>query len=343
MGERVFACHRCGYSGPSAVDGCPRCSEPASAETASPAGGYVDLDLAEDGAEPPAGPAESAAAPRRRAGERTRPAFAPVAPVPHPTKGAAPVLAAVAAGCLALIGVGVFVAGRGEETAAPRPAATPAAAAASSAPPAPPASAADAAARPAPPRAAPPAGAGPVRAEPRRSRPASLRAEPETERSARSAPSAPTLRPGAADAPEVVPAVAREEPSPSTEPVVSTRTFTASPTAVPIPPPPSAIEEAPRHPTEGFRRPRVAEEGCVQRSIRLPRDAASRITGPVTLRFAVGTGGEVSLFQVLGDVADPRVSDALANAVRGCRFLPGADAAGVPTRLWVTMPIRFER
>jgi TonB family protein len=150
--------------------------------------------------------------------------------------------------------------------------------------------------------------------------------------------------PAARAAPVVVAAVETREPAPEAAPSSPAPAATVAAAApVPLPPPPAPIEDAPRYPTEGFRRPQMAEPGCVQRSIRLPRDAAARVEGPVTVKFAVGTSGEVGLFQVLGAVVDPRVRDALATAVRNCGFIPGADAQGTPTRLWVTMPIRFER
>ncbi|WP_049778370.1 TonB family protein [Anaeromyxobacter sp. K] len=116
-------------------------------------------------------------------------------------------------------------------------------------------------------------------------------------------------------------------------------------TDVPLPPPPAGatpVEDAPRYAAEGFRKPHLEVARCVQDAIRLPRDARERVSGPVTVRFAVAKDGTVGLFQVMGDLPDRRVADAIWTAVRGCRFAPGADAAGKPTRLWVVMPIRFD-
>jgi TonB family protein len=87
----------------------------------------------------------------------------------------------------------------------------------------------------------------------------------------------------------------------------------------------------------------MAEPQCVQRAIRAPRDLADRVNGPVTIRFAVGPDGDVSLFQVMGEVPDPRLPGMLEGAVRSCAFTPGADAQGRSVRMWVTMPIRFTR
>ncbi|GAO04900.1 TonB family protein [Anaeromyxobacter sp. PSR-1] len=114
---------------------------------------------------------------------------------------------------------------------------------------------------------------------------------------------------------------------------------------VPLPPPPAGatpVEDAPRYAAAGFRKPNLLVPRCVQDAIRLPRDARERVSGPVTVRFAVAKDGTVGLFQVMGDLPDRRVADAIWTAVRGCRFAPGADAAGKPTRLWVVMPIRFD-
>ena len=45
----------------------------------------------------------------------------------------------------------------------------------------------------------------------------------------------------------------------------------------------------------------------------------------------------------MGQVADPRIADAVARAVQGCEWVPGADAQGKPTALWVVQPIRLTR
>jgi len=363
MGEPVVACERCGYSGPSGADGCPRCAgaettpfrvpplaapagpdrfeQPAAcAEATPPAGGYVDLDLGEEGAAAPApAPARVPPVASRVPGEWTRPAFTAVVPEPQSAKSAVPVLAAVGVGCLALIGVGAWFAARGAGDAPAPPEAPSAAAPAEGAASAPVPAPGQAHAQPTPSSAAPVSPAAAARPPPRPqvSREPTRAEQRRTRQEQRGEPA------HAERAPAVVAAVVREEPSPATAPIAPAQTVAATPASVPIPPPPALVEEAPRHPTEGFRRPQMAEPGCVQSAIRLPRDAASRVSGPVTVRFAVGTAGEISLFQVLGDVPDPRIADALATAVRGCRFIPGADAAGTPTRLWVTMPIRFAR
>ncbi|HET6921982.1 MAG TPA: energy transducer TonB [Anaeromyxobacteraceae bacterium] len=108
-------------------------------------------------------------------------------------------------------------------------------------------------------------------------------------------------------------------------------------------PAPEPAEEAPQFAQQGFRSPAQEVPNCVQSSVRLPRDLAALASGPVTVRFAVDKDGSVGLFRVEGQVLDRRIADALWSAVRDCRFLPGADDQGRPTRLWVVLPIRFVR
>jgi TonB family protein len=79
----------------------------------------------------------------------------------------------------------------------------------------------------------------------------------------------------------------------------------------------------------------------VQSSVRLPRDLAATLSGTFTVRFAVSRDGSVGLIQVMDQVPDPRISEAIVSAVQSCEFRPGTDAAGRPTRLWVVMPLRF--
>jgi protein TonB len=43
----------------------------------------------------------------------------------------------------------------------------------------------------------------------------------------------------------------------------------------------------------------------------------------------------------MSDVPDKRISDAIWQAVQACRWVPGADAQGRPTSIWVILPLRF--
>jgi protein TonB len=115
---------------------------------------------------------------------------------------------------------------------------------------------------------------------------------------------------------------------------------------VPLPPPPRGtelVQDAPAHPTGGFTKPRLAEPGCVQASLRLPRDAAGLAGETATIRFAVGPDGVPSRFQLVAGPADPRVGAAIWSAVQRCEFLPGTDGQGRPALLWLVMPLRFAR
>jgi TonB family protein len=102
-------------------------------------------------------------------------------------------------------------------------------------------------------------------------------------------------------------------------------------------------EDAPQFAQHGFRSPAQEVPNCVQSSVRIPRDLQGFASGPITVRFAVDKDGSVALFRVEGQVPDRRIADAIWSAVRDCRFVPGADDQGRPTRLWVVLPVRFVR
>ncbi len=103
----------------------------------------------------------------------------------------------------------------------------------------------------------------------------------------------------------------------------------------------SEVEEAPQYVTSGFRKPAEASPGCVRSAIRVPPDLAGYISGPITVKFAVGREGAVGRVEVVGAVMDPRIVEVIRRALRDCRWLPGADAQGRPVALWVVMPLRF--
>jgi protein TonB len=114
------------------------------------------------------------------------------------------------------------------------------------------------------------------------------------------------------------------------------------PAAAPaVSPPVPALEDAPAYVAAGFRKPQPEVPSCVQTSLRIPADLQNFLSGPVTVRFAVSRDGAVSRLEVLGEVPHPRIAEAIRQAVGSCRFVPGADAQGRPTSLWLVMPIRF--
>jgi len=101
-----------------------------------------------------------------------------------------------------------------------------------------------------------------------------------------------------------------------------------------------AVEEGPAYPTAGFRKPQMAEAGCVQRSLRVPEEWMGRL-GVVTVKFAIGKDGIPSRFQSMTHGFADRVAPAIWRAVQSCRWIAGADAQGWPTAIWVILPVRF--
>jgi len=117
---------------------------------------------------------------------------------------------------------------------------------------------------------------------------------------------------------------------------------------VPLPPPPASASDEPVFAGAGFRRPVPVAPGCIESSVRIPQSLADRLPPSVMLRFAVGRDGSADLVQVLpgpdrspNERIEPQLVQALSQAVRGCRFTPGADEAGRLARLWVMMRVRF--
>jgi protein TonB len=100
------------------------------------------------------------------------------------------------------------------------------------------------------------------------------------------------------------------------------------------------IEDAPAFATSGYVKPAEKEKGCVGRSVRVPRDLQGMVSS-VTVKFAVGRDGRPSRFEVLSDIPDKRIADAIWQAVQGCSFSPGLDARGQPQLIWMMLPIRF--
>ena len=68
--------------------------------------------------------------------------------------------------------------------------------------------------------------------------------------------------------------------------------------------PGNEIEDAPAYATAGYRKPQMAEPGCVQRSVRMPQQLAGYISGPITVKFAIRPNGQPDRFEVMGSVPD---------------------------------------
>jgi protein TonB len=105
--------------------------------------------------------------------------------------------------------------------------------------------------------------------------------------------------------------------------------------------PSNEIEDAPAFATAGYRKPTMAEPGCVQRTVRIPPQLAGFVSGPITVKFAIRPDGQPSHFEVMTAVPDARIGNAIWQAVQSCRWVPGADARGKPVSIWVILPIRF--
>lgn len=101
-----------------------------------------------------------------------------------------------------------------------------------------------------------------------------------------------------------------------------------------------AVEDAPVYASAGFKAAREREPGCVGRAVRIPRDLAG-IVSMVTVKFAVNRDGSVATFQVMGAQPDPRIGQAIWQAVQNCPFSPGSDPQGRPVNMWVILPLRF--
>lgn len=100
-------------------------------------------------------------------------------------------------------------------------------------------------------------------------------------------------------------------------------------------------EEAPAHAGPGFRKPRQAERHCVRDGIRIPHGLQGFLSELIWVKVAIGRDGTPSLFQVLDRLPDERIGQAIWEAIQKCRWIPGTDARGRPTKIWVMIPIRF--
>ncbi len=109
---------------------------------------------------------------------------------------------------------------------------------------------------------------------------------------------------------------------------------TAAPAAGP------AIEDAPVYATAGYKPAGEVQPRCVAGNVRVPRDLAG-IVSRMTVKFSVNRDGSVGMFQVMGAQPDPRIGQAVWQAIQSCKFKPGADAQGRPVNMWVILPLVF--
>mgnify|MGYP003509848852 CR=1 FL=1 len=107
-------------------------------------------------------------------------------------------------------------------------------------------------------------------------------------------------------------------------------------------PPAPSIEDAPVLPTAGFKKPALADKGCIGRNIRISADLLDYVTGPVTVKFAILKDGKPARFEVLSTISDQRIANAIWQGIKSCEWTPGADAQGRATNIWMIMPVRLQ-
>ncbi len=93
-------------------------------------------------------------------------------------------------------------------------------------------------------------------------------------------------------------------------------------------------------PSAGWTRPQAVEPGCIAAHIQLPV-ALRGARRPVTVKFAVGTDGSISLFHTLTAVP-PALANAIRDAVHGCAWRARTAPDGTPARIWVILPLGFQ-
>lgn len=108
----------------------------------------------------------------------------------------------------------------------------------------------------------------------------------------------------------------------------------------------AAREPDPVMPGAGYRRPAPTTPQCVEQNVRVAAERAGPTAGSVTVRFALGRTGIPDLVSVDPGPDRParlssRLQEGVTSAIRGCRFVPGADEQGRPVRLWVVMQVQL--
>jgi hypothetical protein len=100
---------------------------------------------------------------------------------------------------------------------------------------------------------------------------------------------------------------------------------------------PATVPE-PATPGKGWFKPAEVERGCVARGIVMPPGLSG--SGRVTAKFAVQEDGSADRVEVPEVVPRP-IAEAIATAVKGCRFTPGRKPDGKRAVTWATLPLRF--
>jgi len=103
----------------------------------------------------------------------------------------------------------------------------------------------------------------------------------------------------------------------------------------------SSIADGPQFAMAGFRKPAMAQKNCVQGAVRIPRELQGFVSGPVTVKFAIGRDSSPSRFEVITNGVPDGIAASIWSAVQECKWVAGADAQGRPTAIWVILPLRF--
>jgi hypothetical protein len=93
----------------------------------------------------------------------------------------------------------------------------------------------------------------------------------------------------------------------------------------------------------GFVSPRLVDRACIASNLRLPVQLEDDAPEVVTVRVAVDPTGVPAQVRSTGPGIDPRNLEAIRRAVIGCEWVPGKDAQGQPSLIWVVVPIRLAR
>lgn len=92
-----------------------------------------------------------------------------------------------------------------------------------------------------------------------------------------------------------------------------------------------------------WKRPEPAERSCFQEAVRLPAGLRGIASGTFAVKFAVEPDGKPGDLEILGKLPDERVGSVVWRAIQACRWTPGTDLQGRPAKVWIVMPVRFER
>ncbi len=100
---------------------------------------------------------------------------------------------------------------------------------------------------------------------------------------------------------------------------------------------------APRTAGPPFTAPRMAESGCFRDAFRIPFVAVKELR--VHVKFPVYPDGSVGRVARMERFDDPEVQArflaSVQQALRSCAWIPGTDANGRPTAIYVLLPLRL--